>query len=111
MTMSGSRPHSPVSSNRAGSTYSRRSRTARESAARRPPLQAGRVPGGVSGRNEHNHQHRGQLAVDGRQLLSQVFSPQFDLLIGVTKAAHSPAPSAHGDPLNAYPLRVDERQR
>ena len=35
VTMSGSSPGSFVSSNRAGSTYSRRSRTARASAARR----------------------------------------------------------------------------
>ena len=106
--MSGSSPGSGVSSNRAGSTYSRRSRTARASAARRS--QPGPVPGGVLGGDEH-HDRRRLLAVDGRQLLGQVLAPQVDLLIGVVEAAHPPRLQRLGDLLDVVPLRAGERQR
>ena len=70
----------------------------------------GPVPGRVLGGHEH-HDRRRLLAVDGRQLLGQVLSPQLDLLIGVVEAAHPPRLQRPGDLLDVVPLRAGERQR
>ena len=75
-----------------------------------PALEPGPVPGGVLGGHEHHHCSR-LLAIDGRQLLGQVLSPQLDLLVGVVEAAHPQRCERTGDLFDIVPLRTGERQR
>ncbi len=72
----------------------------------------GPVLGGVLGGHEHHHHHhRGLLAVDGRQFLGQVLTPQLDLFVGVVEAAQSPRLQRRGDLLDKVSLCAGERQR
>src|SRR5262249_45342327 len=51
------------------------------------------------------------LAIDRRQFIGQIPAPQFDLLIGVVKAAHLPRLQRLGDLPDVVSLRASERQR
>ena len=74
---------------------------------RGPALEPGPVPGRVLGGDEHHHRAR-LLAVDGRQFLGQVLTPQPGLLIGVVEAAHTPRLQRRGDLADVIPLGAGE---